>query len=335
MQHFAPRVGVERACRAFAINPRTYRHRRQAREDRLPPRDRSAGKPRAPHPAALTIQEKERILQELCSPRFCDQAPAQVFFALLDEGVYLCSIRQMYRLLEDHGLLCERRRGGHQRHGLYPIPMLEATAPKQCWSWDITRVPGPHKGVFYFLYTLLDIFSRQVVGWTIATRESESVARELLAKTCEREGIDPGQLTVHADRGAPMISGSLAELLLDLGVIKSHSRPRVSNDNAYIEAHFKTLKYHRNYPQRFASIQAARAWCRAFFEYYNCEHYHSGIGYYRPADVHAGRHHEVIEQRQEVLDQAQAEHPARFARRPRPAKPPSRAWINRPSVQTQ
>jgi putative transposase len=202
------------------------------------------------------------------------------------------------------------------------------------WTWDITKLHGPHKGVHYFLYTILDIFSRQVVGWTIAARESEVVARELLGRTCEREGVDRGELIVHADRGGPMIALSMAELLLDVGVHKSHSRPRVSNDNPFIEAHFKTLKYHPDFPARFGSIQAARAWCREFFEWYNFEHYHSGIGYLRPADVHAGRHQQVLEQRQVVLDQALAAHPMRFARRPRPAMPPSKAWINRPSIQT-
>lgn len=324
---------MARACRAFGVHPRTYRHRRQQRRGALPARTRSR-RVRAPHPASLSAAEKERVLQALCSPRFYDLSPAQVYHTLLDEGAYLCSIRQMYRLLEDHGLLVERRRGGHQRRGLHPMPVLEARGPNQCWTWDITRLPGPTKGARYFLYSVLDIFSRRVVGWTIATRESVGVARELIRRTCERERVDPGQLTLHADRGGPMIAGSLAELLLDLGIQKSHSRPRVSNDNPFIESAFKTLKYHPDYPQRFASLQAARAWCRAFFTWYNHQHYHSGIAYLRPADVHVGRHHEILERRQDVLDQAAATHPARFSRRPRPARPPSRAWINRPSIQS-
>jgi len=335
VDEFHEKVGVERACRAFGVNPRTYRHRRQARQDRLPAREKGAGKPRAPHPAALSLEEKERILKELCSPRFQDAAPAQVFTTLLDEGTYLCSVRHMYRLLEDHGLLSERRRGGHQRRGLHPIPVLEATGPNECWSWDITKLRGPARGVLYFLYTIIDIYSRRVVGWTIATRESEAVAHELIRKTCEREGVDPNQLTLHADRGSPMIAGSVAELLHDLGIHKSHSRPRVSNDNPYSEAHFKTLKYHPDYPDRFDSLQAARAWCRDFFAWYNHEHYHSAIGYLHPADLHAGRETQILTKRQAVLDEAQQTHPARFTHRPKPASPPSKAWINRPTIQTR
>ena len=305
-------VGVTRACTAFGVKPRSYRHRQQAREGRLLLRKRPASKPRAPHPSALSVAEKERVLEELCSKRFCDLSPAQVYTTLLDEGTYLCSVRQMYRLLEDRGLLFERRRGGHQRRGLYPTPRLEATGPNQCWTWDITKLPGPARGIFYHLYTILDIFSREVVGWTIASRESEGVARELISRTCKREKVNPDQLTLHADRGAPMMALSMAELLHDLGVHKSHSRPRVSNDNPYSEAQFKTLKYRPDYPQRFRSIQEARAWCRAFFDWYSHTHYHSGIGYLRPADLHAGRHHRVLERRQEVLDQAQRAHPERF-----------------------
>lgn len=334
VQRFADRLGMERSCHAFGVNPRTYRHRRQVREDRLPTREKLAAKPRAPHPAALTAAEKWRILFELCSPRFQNSAPAQVFNTLLDEGTYLCSVRQMYRLLEDHGLLHERRRGGHQRRGLHPIPMITATAPNRCWTWDITKLPGPSKGVFYFLYTIIDIFSRHAVGWTLATRESEAIAGELIRRTYQREGVDAQQLTLHADRGSPMIAGSVAELLHDLGVQKSHSRPRVSNDNPYSEAHFKTLKYQPNYPDRFESLQAARAWCRTFFAWYNHQHYHSGIGYLHPADVHAGRQDAILEHRQTTLDQAQAAHPERFSHRPKPATPPTEAWINRPNIQT-
>jgi putative transposase len=263
--HVSDRISVGRACQAFGVNPRTYRHRRQVRAGQRPHRRRTPYKPRAQHPATLTSDERWQILEVLCSKRFDDLAPAQVFHTLLDEGMYLCSVRQMYRLLEEHGLLFERRRGGHARRGLYPVPRLEATAPNQCWTWDITRLPGAARGVAYFLYTMVDIFSREVVGWTVATRESELIACELIDKSCQREGINPEQLTLHADRGAPMIAHSMAELLDDLGVHKSHSRPRVSNDNPYSEAQFKTLKYRPDYPQRFDSLQHARAWCRSFF----------------------------------------------------------------------
>jgi putative transposase len=205
---FAEGIGVDGACQAFGVKPRSFRHRRQVREGRLPPRKAGEKQPRSPHPAALTSEEKLRILDTLCSERFCDLSPAQVFNTLLDEGTYLCSVRQMYRLLDDHGLLRERRRGGHARRGEYPIPRLEATAPNQCWTWDITRLPGPARGLFYHLYTILDIFSREVVGWTVATRESETIARELIRRSCERQEINPKQLTLHADRGAPMIARS-------------------------------------------------------------------------------------------------------------------------------
>lgn len=334
VEKFAARVGKTQACRAFGVNQRSHRHRRQTAEGRQRPRPPREPEPRRRHPAALSDHEKDCIVAELCSERFWDLAPAQVYTTLLDEGSYLCSERQMYRVLAERGLVRERRRGGHHRHGHYGIPRLEASAPNQCWTWDITKLAGPTRGVRYFLYTIIDIFSRKVVGWTIAARESEKVARRLIRETCRKEGVDPDTLTIHADRGGPMIAGTVAELLNDLGVTKSHSRPRVSNDNPFIEAHFKTLKYRPDYPARFASIADARTWCRRFFSWYNEVHYHSGIGYLRPADLHAGNHTVIVEHRQTALDAAHAAHPERFTQRPRPAKIPTKAWINRPSIQT-
>lgn len=330
---FAARVGLERACNAFGVHPRTYRHRRQVKAGRVPQRERPA-KERAPHPAALTVSEKLAVLDALCGERFYDLPPAQVFNTLLDEGVYLCSVRQMYRLLEEHGLSNERRRGGHQRRGLHPEPVVEARGPNEAWSWDITKLKGPEKGVYYYLYTILDIFSRKAVAWTVHTRESEAIATELVRQAYEREGVDPAQLTLHADRGSPMTANSMVALLEELGVRKSHSRPRVSNDNPYSESQFKTMKYHSSYPDRFASLAAARAWCRGFFDWYNHVHYHSGIGYLRPADLHEGRQEAILDKRQAVLDAAAAAHPQRFNRRPQPATPPSRVWINQPVIQT-
>lgn len=331
---FAPKVGVRAACAAFGVNERSRRHRRQHDEGRLvlpPPADPA---PRRPHPASLSDAEKDVIVETLCSERFCDLAPAQVYSTLLDEGVYLCSERQMYRVLAERGLVRERRRGGHQRAGSYGVPRLVADRPNRVWTWDITALRGPTKGVRYFLYTIIDIFSRKVVGWTIADNESETHARRLIRETCRRHGVDRDQLVIHADRGSPMIAGTVAELLNELGVAKSHSRPRVSNDNPFIESHFKTLKYRPDYPDRFDSITQARTWVRRFVHWYNEVHYHSGIGYLRPADLHDGNHHAIIEHRQAVLDAAAAAHPERFTRRPTPPQAPTKAWINKPSIQS-
>lgn len=331
---FAAKVGVHAACAAFAVNPRSYRHRRQRDDGRLPAPPPRPATPPAVHPAALTDAECDRVVAELCSERFVDLAPAQVYATLLDEGVYLCSERQMYRVLAARGLVRERRRGGHQRRGAYGVPRLEADRPNRVWAWDITKLRGPVKGVRYFLYTIIDIFSRKVVGWTIHEVESETHARRLITEACRRHGVRRDQLVIHADRGSPMIAGTVAELLNELGVAKSHSRPRVSNDNPFIESHFKTLKYRPDYPDRFDSITAARTWCRQFVHWYNEIHYHSGIGYLRPADLHHGRQHAIAEQRQAALDAAAQAHPERFAKRPTPHKIPTKAWINRPSIQT-
>lgn len=334
VEEFAPRVGTRRACAAFGVNERSHRHRRQRDEGRLvlpPPADPS---PRRPHPAALSSEEKDLIVETLCSERFCDLAPAQVYTTLLDEGTYLCSERHMYRILAERGLVRERRRGGHQRAGSYGVPRLEADAPNKVWTWDITALRGPTKGVKYYLYTIIDIYSRKVVGWSIHEAESEAHARRLIRETCRRHGVNRDQLVIHADRGSPMIAGTVAELLNELGVTKSHSRPRVSNDNPFIESHFKTLKYRPDYPDRFDSITRARSWVRKFVHWYNEIHYHSGIGYLRPADLHDGRHTAIVEHRQIALDAAAAAHPERFTTRPRPPKVPTKAWINRPTIQS-
>ena len=294
----------------------------------------AAGTRRAerPHPAALTTDERFEVLTLLCSERFVDLSAHQVFMTLLHEHRYHCSVRSMYRILEEHGLSGERRRGGHQSRGHYPTPIVSATRPNEAWSWDITKLRGPSKGVVYYLYTILDIYSRAVVGWTLSDRESARTAQALIQRSIEREGVDRGQLTLHADRGGPMIAGDLAELLAGLGVRKSHNRPRVSNDNPYSEAQFKTLKYRPDYPQRFESLNAARAWCRDFFTWYNTTHYHSGVAYLRPADLHAGRHTHILEQRQATLDQAYAANPHRFRRPPQAKQPPERVWINHCAV---
>lgn len=283
----------------------------------------------------LSSAEVLAVLDVLCSEEYCDMAPAQVYHSLLDEGIYLCSISSMYRILTSHGLSNERRRGGHARRGLHPIPRIEATGPDQCWSWDITKLKGPNKGSYFHLYTVLDIFTRSVVGWTVAERESEAIATQLIRRITRRRGIDPDQLTLHADRGSPMTARSMIELLDTLGIRRSHSRPRVSNDNPFSEAQFKTMKYHKDYPEAFGSIQDARNWVRGFMTWYNTKHYHSGIAYIRPADMHAGKSEEIIAKRQGVLNQAAAQNPQRFSRPPKPAKPPTRAWINQPTILTE
>lgn len=334
VDEFKSKVGVRRACEAFGVAERSFHHRRQRDEGRLRLPPPAEPRPRAPHPAALSDEENQAVVDVLCSERFRDMAPAQVYMTLLDEGVYLCSERHMYRVLNSRGLVRERRRGGHQRAGSYGAPRLEADGPNKVWTWDITALRGPTKGVKYFLYTIIDIYSRKIVGWTIHERESESHARRLIREACRRHGVKRDQLVIHADRGSPMVAGTVAELLNELGVAKSHSRPRVSNDNPYIESHFKTLKYRPDYPDRFDSISHARTWVRSFVSWYNEVHYHSGIGYLRPADLHHGNHTTIVDRRQITLNAAAAAHPERFSQPPRPPRIPTKAWINKPTIQT-
>jgi putative transposase len=258
-----------------------------------------------------------------------DRSPAEVYATLLDEGTYLCSIRTMYRLLKQRGEVRERR--SVLSHPPYQRPELLATKPDEVWSWDITKLRGPEKWVYYCLYVVLDIFSRYVVGWMVATTETADLATHLIAETCRKEGIPEDQLTIHADRGAPMVSKPLGLLLADLGVTKSHSRPHVSNDNPFSEAQFKTLKYCPEFPDRFGSIEDARSFCRRFFAWYNHEHHHSGLAMLTPSQVHHGQTKEVVAFRQAVLEDAYRAHPERFARPPSPIPPPTAAWINPPS----
>lgn len=335
IEAWTPRVGVERACRAFGLSPRTYAHRRQAAQGRLPTRpSRATGQPRRLPDWTLPAEEREQVLAVLCSERFADLAPAQVYATLLDEGTFMCSTSTMYRILRQHSLTKERRRG-HRRTG-HNIPRVQATGPNQVWSWDISRLRGPRPRDWFYLYVLLDIYSRKIVAWTIDTVESDKIAKALITTACRREHVDRDALTLHSDRGSQMTSTTIAELLEDLGVTRSLSRPRTSNDNPYSEAHFKTAKYRPDYPARFASIDEARAWMRRFAHWYNHDHYHSGIGYLHPADVHAGRHHNVVASRQTVLDAAYQANPGRFRHRPPTASaPPTEAWINKPTIQTK
>jgi len=270
-----------------------------------------------------------KIRQELNSPRFQDQPPREVYATLLDEGQYLCSWRTMYRILDENQEVRERR--NQLRHPNYAKPELLATQPNQLWSWDITKLLGPAKWTYYYLYNILDVFSRYSVGWMIAERELASLAEEVIATTCIRQGIQPQQLTIHADRGGPMIAKPVALLMADLGVTKTHSRPHVSNDNPFSESQFKTMKYRPDYPDRFGCSQDARTWFSGFFDWYNNEHHHSALGLLTPADVHFGRAASLIAKRQQVLEAAYQKNPERFVRGlPTPPQLPEAVWINPP-----
>jgi putative transposase len=286
--------------------------------------------PRTPPARSLSSRERTVVLDVLHEDRFSDLAPAQVYAALLDEGTFHCSERTMYRILAANQEVRERR--NQLMHPLYVAPELLATAPRQLWSWDITKVKGPAKWTYYYLYVLMDVFSRYVVGWMLAFRESATLAERLIAESFRRQGIHSGQLTVHADRGSSMKSKLVAQLLADLGVTKTHSRPHVSNDNPFSEAHFKTFKYRPDFPERFGCIEDARAHAVDFFNWYNREHYHSGLGLFTPEDVHYGRAALRAQGRAAVLDAAYAAHPERFTRgAPRPQALPTEVWINKPT----
>ena len=280
-------------------------------------------------PRALSDEEQSVVRETLNSPRFVDQTPRAVYATLLDAQKCLCSWRTMYRILKEHEEVRERR--SQLRHPNHPKSELVATAPKQLWSWDITKLPGPTRGVCYQLYVIIDVFSRYVPGWLLADRESATLAERLVHETCRKQNIQPNQLTLHADRGSSMKSKPLALLLTDLGVTKTHSRPRVSNDNPYSESQFKTLKYRPNFPEFFSSPEDARAWVSSFFDCYNQEHYHSSLGLLTPVSVHYGLASDQLERRQRVQDEAFSAHPERFVRKPPSVQSlPEAVWINRP-----
>lgn len=322
-QELSGHVGTVPACLALGIaRSGLYRRRR--------PKEAS---PKAPLPRpsnALAPQERRTVLETLNSERFMDKAPTEVYATLLDEASYLCSIRTMYRILDGEGEVRERR--DQARHPAYKKPELLATGPNQVWSWDITKLRGPLKWSYFLLYVIMDIFSRYVVGWMVATHESAVLAERLIKESIRKYGIERNQLTLHADRGASMKSKTVAQLLADLGVAKSHSRPHVSDDNPYSESQFKTMKYSPEFPDRFGSIEDSRSFCRRFFPWYNDEHHHTGIGLLTPAMVHSGRAEEVIEKRRMALEAAYRQHPERFFRGPpKPQDLPAVAWINRPN----
>ena len=323
-------VGEGRACQVLGV-PRSsvYRHRvtRQKPEQSLP-------KKRPTPSRALEKQERTQVLDVLNSERFADAAPRQVYAQLLDEGIYLCSWRSMYRILDAHEQVRERR--DQLTHPAYKKPELLAQGPNQLWSWDITKLRGPVKWTFFYLYVLMDIFSRFVVGWMVARQEAASLAKELIQQSCQTQEIDPDTLTIHSDRGGPMTARSLALLLSDLGVTKSHARPHVPDDNPYSEAQFKTMKYRPDYPDRFGCHEDVRGWARRFFSWYNFEHHHTGLGLMTPATVHYGQAPKVQAHRHRVLTAAYAAHPQRFARGlPTPPALPDAVWINKPKTQDQ
>lgn len=314
-------VGIVAACQALGVPRSTFYRAKRPRQE---------PKPRPTPKNALQSEEREQVLQVLNSEQFQDSAPRQVYAVLLDNETYLCSVSTMYRILRANQLVRERR--DQLSHPTYTKPELLATGPNELWSWDITKLRGPAKWTYYYMYAILDVFSRYVTGWLIAERESAGLAEQLIAETCAKQGIEPDQLTLHADRGSAMRSKTVALLLADLGVTKTHSRPYVSNDNPYSESQFKTMKYRPDYPDRFGSIQDARAWARTFFQWYNHEHRHSGVALLTPATVHYGQAQAVIDRRQKVLQAAYAAHPERFVRGvPKPPSLPKEVWINKPS----
>jgi len=324
LETLAHEVGTKPACEALDVCRATfYRQRATRTASALVPQSRPSP------PRALGVEERQSVVDTLHSPRFIDKAPHEVYATLLDEGSYLCSIRTMYRILDQHGEVKERR--NQLSHPLYQKPELLATGPNQVWSWDITKLLGPVKWSYYYLYVILDIFSRYVVGWMVAPCESAQLAKRLIEQTCQKQQIQPGQLTIHADRGSSMKSKPVAFLLADLGVTKTHSRPHTSDDNPYSEAQFKTLKYRPDFPGRFGSIQDARCFSQGFFPWYNNEHRHVGISLLTPEMVHYGRAQLILQARQTVLNAAYHAHPERFVRKVRAPLPlPTAAWINPP-----
>ena len=321
----APAAGLTRAaCTALGVSRATVA-RRRSRLNTPPP----AARPRPAPARALTAPQRQNVLDLLHAPRVADQAPAEIYATLLDEGVYRCSIRTMYRLLDQNGEIRERRQ--QLRHPVYQKPELLAEKPNEVWSWDITKLMGPEKWSYFYLYVILDIFSRRVVGWCVADAESAALFKPLFDDAVAKHDIVPGQLTLHADRGSPMKAKATAFLLADLGVTRSHNRPHTSNDNPFSESHFKTLKYQPRFPKRFGCIEDARTFCRAFFDWYNRDHHHSGIGLMTPDQVHYGQIDAVHAARQATLDQAFSENPGRFVKKPPvPPKKPTATWINPP-----
>jgi putative transposase len=322
----AKELGVEPVCAALGLARATFYRRTRPMQ--------GPARPGRQQPRALTAAERQRVLAVLHEPRFVDLAPAEVYATLLDEGIYLCSERTMYRVLAENAEVRERR--NQLRHPQHAVPEVHARRPNELWSWDITKLLGPTKWTYFYLYVVMDVFSRYVVGWMVAHRESATLAQKLIEACCTRQHIQPGQLTLHADRGSSMTSKPVAFLLADLGVTKTHSRPHVSNDNPFSEAGFKTLKYRPDFPERFGSIEDGRGFCGDFFHWYNEEHHHSGLELLTPSDVHHGRAAQRLAARTAILEAAYSTRPERFvAGRPSPGRLPNAVWINRPVTPAQ
>jgi len=320
----APSLGVSETCQTLGLSRATY-YRWRKKESQPVPRVKGRS------PRRLKVEEEKQVLSSLTGECFMDRSVPEVYATLLDEGVYLCSVRTMYRILERHQAVKERR--NQRRHPQYRKPELLATSPNQVWSWDITKLKGSRKWSHYHLYVIMDIYSRYVVGWMVAERESAMLAERLIRETCEKQGIAKDQLTIHADRGVSMRSKTVAQLMADLGITKSHSRPHVCDDNPYSESQFKTLKYHPSFPGRFGSLEDARLFLRHFFDWYNNEHRHSGVAMMTPRDVHTGKAEEIIRKRQETMEAAYTQHPERFVNGQPRLKPLTReVWINQPKA---
>ena len=316
----APEVGVWAACSALDVARASFYRAQRPQGDPAP---------RKAPPRALSSEGRIKVLGVLHSERFVDTSPAETWATLLDEGTYLCSVRSMYRILEAHQEVRERR--NQLRHPSYNKPELLATAPNQVWSWDITKLLGPVKWTYFYMYVIMDIFSRYTVGWMVAHRESAMLAQRLIDATYEKEAIEPDQLLIHADRGPSMTSKTVAHLMADLGITKSHSRPYTSTDNPFSESQFRTMKYRPEFPHRFGCVQDARGFGQTFFHWYNFDHRHSGIGYLTPAAVHHGLADSITTTRTAALEQAFAANPERFVNgKPRPPVLPSAVWINSP-----
>lgn len=320
VQEHGQQLGVSCLCRALGVSRATvYRRRREP----------AVATARQPSPRALDEMEREQVRRELFSERFTDRSPYEVYAALLDENQYLCSVRTMYRVLAQAGACRERR--DQLVRPVYRKPELLARGPNQVWSWDITKLKGPEKWTYYYLYVILDIFSRYVVGWMLADREHADLARKLIEQTLHKQDIPPHHLIIHSDRGPSMTSHNVAHLLDRLGVTKSLSRPNTSNDNPYSESQFKTMKYQPEFPERFGGYDDALTYSRQFLGWYNNEHYHSGIGLLTPASVHYGQAEQILAARTETLANAYIRNPNRFVNgKPKPAKPPEEVWINPP-----